>query len=243
MIKLVKLLLFAQGRRRMLRLLKALAASMLLSSLALAANPKTVRGAAVSGARLDNGTVRVSILNLSQHGITGWTLAITQRLSNGQASYEEHTEDYGPPEDTHKGVHSGDAIEYTEPAQDGAQTVDAQLVVVFYDDQTAEVKNERSFEDTMKVRRANAIALQQTAEAFKNAAADASPRERAAHDFDELQRNADTNKADRGFLSSYAGVAASAPRGQERDFMQRQAKQLQRMADNSTRHATIRRLP
>lgn len=87
-------------------------ALLLLAGSTLAANPQNVvghtdttkmHGADVTRIETGNDAAKITIRNLSGHGITGWTLALTQHPTNGKQVYGEHTEDYGVSASTHKG--------------------------------------------------------------------------------------------------------------------------------------------
>jgi hypothetical protein len=219
-------------------------AVVLSASLALAAG-KSVTGVMVTDVAMGPENATITLTNTSKHDVTGYSIGITQQLANGQEIYSERTEDFGPSAFTHKALRSGETSEQTivfdQPG--GVKSVRADVIVAIYDDQTAEVTNDRTFKDTLATRRKIANALQQSAVVFENAAADAAPRDRAAHDFEALAQNATSNQANVEFLKANAAVAASAPAGEEREFLQNYASQLKQKADAFTRHATIRRLP
>ena len=218
-------------------------AVVLSANLAMAAG-KSITGVMVTDVAMGPEKATITVTNTSKHDVTGYSLAITQQLANGREIYSERTEDFGPSAFTHKALRSGETSEQTIVFdQPRVRSVRADVIVAIYDDQTAEVKNDRTFKDTLATRRKIANALQQSAVVFENAAADAAPRDRAAHDFEALVQNATSNQASVEFLNENAAVAASAPAGEEREFLQNYASQLKQKADAFTRHATIRRLP
>jgi hypothetical protein len=216
---------------------------LLIVSTLFAATPRAVTGASVTSLQFVDQTATVTISNTSQRDITGYSLGITAHLVNGSTSYSERTEDYGPAAFTHKALHPGETSEQTITFGPEVGSVNAEVVVAIYDDQTAEVKNERAFQDTITMRQSIAQALQLSATVFRDAAADANPSARAQHDFAELIKNADASHANKHYLESHEALAKNAPAGEERQFFQAHADRLQQQADLFARHAQIRSLP
>ena len=212
---------------------------LLLSTLALGQN-RPIAGLQLSGLQFANGIATITVANTSHCDITGYSLGISARLRDGSQLYSERTEDFGPIAVTHKALHPGETSEQVIPYDNPeVQSVGAEVIVVIYDDQTAEVKNERTFQDTIRTRRGIATAIRESVTVFKAASADTSPRERAKRDFDQLMRNHGSNKANLEFLRSSASVAASAPSGHEREYLREHASILLQKAEAFERYGEI----
>ncbi len=200
-----------------------------------------IGGAKVTSVSLERGKATITVQNVSQHDITGFTLGLTSHFLDGKESYDERTEDYGPFSITGKALHPGDTSVEVKDYGSTLQGLDAILIVVIYDDQTAEVSNDRAFADTMRTRKAIARALQVASSTLRSADSDPQPNVRAAQDIKKTLQTDDT--ADKVTLNGVTKLLSEAPSGGEREFVHAQAMRLETEAVAFEQHAKIRRLP
>ena len=262
----------------------------LLTFLPVGTAAVAITGAAVTGVSLENNaggqeaTATIRILNTSQHAITALVVRYREHYSDGKTNSGQHFEDYGPRDNPPGGIASanGQTIHKIAPGESSEhvehfglatlcescspeipQSVEAEVIVAIYDDQTAEVEDDAAFENIIQIRRGDAEAAREAAKVFHDAAADQSPRDRAKRDFDALISNSEAKPANisdptctgtgcdprksayEGKLKSNADLAASAPADtkEERTFFQSYARKLKQDADLFTRYCDIRRLP
>jgi hypothetical protein len=213
------------------------------SSLAVA------QGRAITGAKavatFADGKATIEVINTSQHSITGYAIGITASLINGGSRYSERIKDYGPPVLNLTPLRPGDTAEEIALFPPSVTSVDAKVIVAIYDDQTADVLKEDTFEHLVLTRQQIGAAIQVCAQIFRNASLDPAPRSRARADFLKAIADRETGVllADKGFLESDAGEAEKAPPDNETSFMADQAKLRQRQAIAYERYARVTRLP
>jgi hypothetical protein len=215
-----------------------------------------VKGATAS-AELTDGTVKVTVANVSQHDITGFVVRVSCKQPNGQTTSASHSTEYGAPAFTHKALNPGETTEVMIPMTQIVSVEDAEVIVAIYSDQTAEVKDELSFNDIIDRRQGLADALQMTADAVKAAVRDtdsgltsAPPNVFAQQILQRLLDKGGAGRIDAGdkmFLQSLLqeeiDTLKTAPAGREREFVQGEANRLQKRATLAQKHADVRRLP
>ena len=112
-----------------------------------------VKGATAS-AELTDGTAKVTVANVSQHDITGFVVRVSCKQPNGQTTSASHSTEYGVPAFTHKALNPGETTAVMIPMTQIVSVEDAEVIVAIYSDQTAEVKDELSFNDIIDVGKA-----------------------------------------------------------------------------------------
>jgi hypothetical protein len=215
-----------------------------------------VKGATVTNAEFTNGSVKITVTNVSQLDITGFVIGVTCKHPNGETSWGSKTEDSGP----HLPLfHPGETkeLETSCPTIPESVGVDAEVVVAIYSDHTAEVKDERSYNDLIDHRQGVADGLEMIAGAVKEAllATDsgltsAPPNVHAQQILQILLKKAragSINAGDKMFLQSLLqgeiDTMKTAPAGREREFVQGEANRLQKQATQAQKYADVRRLP
>jgi hypothetical protein len=191
-----------------------------------------------------DGKAKIEIINNSQHSITAYAIGITASLTNGGSKYSERIKDYGPPA-LETPLRPGDTAEEIALFPPSVTSVDAKVIVAIYDDQTADVLKEDTFEHLVLTRQQIGAAIQVCAQIFKNASLDPAPRSRARADFSKAITDRETGDllADKGFLESDAEEAEKAPVDNEASFMADQAKLRDRQAAAYKPYTAVRRLP
>lgn len=142
----------------------------------IAAANAAVNGTKVTNVSVANGDATITITNTTQHAVTAWAVETLTTQEDGTPVRLQHLEEYGVGK-----LKPGEHIEYTQNAK--TNNITASVIVAFYDDNTAEVGDDDAFHQILDARVATAEALSLSAEIFKNAVSDDSPRERAKRDF------------------------------------------------------------
>lgn len=157
------------------------------------------------------GAATIQTRNTSKKDISGYVIVATTMYSDGRTERREHGHDYGPRITYEKfgllrpGMNSQDVIDFAPSPDETLQTVDANVVVVIFSDQTAEVTDEQAFDNHMRARRQAASELAQSVDILKAALKDASdehPGRKAAELAKAaiLSAKADRERKGTGFL-------------------------------------------
>lgn len=204
-------------------------------------------------------TATIQTTNTSQKDITGYVIKAVATYASGKTEGDEHSRDFGPRTTYEEfgllrpGMSSQDLIHFTPRENDRLRHVDAQVVVVIYADQTAEVADERAFENHMSTRQAAAKSLQQSVDILRTSLSD--PGGHPSGKAVELMKQAVlSGKASRepknaGFLLEAQKYLEQAPEHaalaslSERDFVQQYLVAQEKKAASFAEYSNVQRLP
>jgi hypothetical protein len=127
--------------------MKAASVTLLCLSFLAAAYAVTPEGAVVQHVTIQDATATITVLNQSQHGITGFTLGIDTTMPDGKVDHSEYTTDYGPRGKTLL-PHQTEDVKYPAASVD----VKAKVVVAIYSDGTAETEKKATLDQILSVR-------------------------------------------------------------------------------------------
>jgi thiol:disulfide interchange protein len=123
-----------------------------LASLLIVAKTFAITGAIVIGVHLEDQKATITILNTTKHNITCYTVHLKEHHADG-TEYDGHsyTEDLG----TESSVAPASTREAHVVVDPEVKSVEAEAVVVVYDDRTAQVKpgEERELESIKETRK------------------------------------------------------------------------------------------
>lgn len=223
--------------------LKAVGIALLgLAVQATAANDEEVAGLKVVHVEVVDKTATITIQNVSQTDVTGYTILIDTVFADGHKVTSGRTLDYGPL--MGQALHPGESTQEVVPAYHAIASVNARAVVAFYADQTAEATDERLLTETMDQRKNIAETLQLEADALQSAMTEAEPKKAAQQKMQKLldDRRAERNHATQSFLEGTLSAVNQTPEGAEqRGILQEHADLLQRHAVAFAAYANVRR--
>jgi thiol:disulfide interchange protein len=138
-------------------------AALALASFLIVAKTFAVTGAIVIGVRLEGQKATITILNTAKHNITCYSVHLKEHHADG-TEYDGHsyTEDLG----TESSVAPGSTREAHVVVDSEVKSVEAEVVVVVYDDRTAQVKpgEERELEGIKETRKKLAANMAKSAD-------------------------------------------------------------------------------
>jgi hypothetical protein len=201
-----------------------------------------VSGASIQTITLDQKTASITVLNTSDRDITGYTVALTATFEGGRERRSEYTTDYGPL--TGKVLRAHQTA--TEPYQwqEAPLTVDGKVIVVIYNNGTAEADTKETLNQIVSVRAAIAKALRFSADTLNAALSYPKPSEYA-----RVRLQAIVAEKDKSFNQSYLqgtlSVVEDASKNtqHERDILQANAARFDKEATAFQAYANVRRLP
>jgi hypothetical protein len=210
---------------------------------------------AVTGVHLENNKAKITILNSSQHNIIACAIRLTEQYSDGRVERGHIHIEYLAAEENPdipfaKSLHPGETFEIDQIYDPGSiQAVAAKVAVAIYDNQTAEVTDERTFQDILETTRADASAYRASANAVKVALSDPDPRARAKAEMEKLLNGAEGEpsvygSSYRSSLKQFADVVNRTSADNPVENLRKQADYFNHSADVTERfYGQIRRLP
>jgi hypothetical protein len=221
--------------------MRYLACLLILSTAAAFA---AVAGVKVTNVNVADNNVTVIITNTTQHIVTAWALEIIGTRADGKPIQWQDGQEYGPPSLGDRNLKPGEHTAYVDSVPKGVTGLKAHVVLAIYDDQTAEVADERAFEAVIAKRAAIGKAFSVSAQIFKDASLDQAPRKRAERDLDSAIGSAKTTKTEVQFLKTDKAMLDRAPKdATAATFMLEQAQYRQAHAAAwNADFANVRRL-
>lgn len=241
---------------------KWLSPLLFVCSLAFASDSTSlsVSGAVATVQHIDAsaGTATIQTTSASKKDISGYVIVAATTYADGRSERREHGHDYGPRITYERfgvlrsGMSSQDVVRFAPSADETLQTIDVRVVVVIFSDQTAEVTDERAFENHMRARREAASELNQSVDILRAVLKDGSderPSSKAA-DLAKaaiLSAKASSEKKDMGFLGEMqkhmeqTRDLAMAANVSEREFVKQYLSEEEAKAASFAEYCDVRR--
>jgi hypothetical protein len=190
--------------------------------LCLSLSAFALNGASVQQVSLDKKTTSITVVNQSNHDITGFTISIDETTPDGRVEHSEYTEDYGPL--TGKTLRAHESVIETYHFGTEPTAVTAKIIVAIYNDSTAESDNKGTLDQILSVRMGIAKALRLSATTLSASLSDAKPSEYARVRLEQKLAENDAS-VDRSYLKGALEVVHIAARnsGNERGIIQENA--------------------
>jgi hypothetical protein len=209
--------------------------------LCLSLSAFAVNGAAVKEVTVDNKSALITVVNQSNHDITGFTIGIDATAPDGTVDHSEYGDDYGPL--TGKTLRAHESVVVTYPMNIDVRSTTAKIIVAIYNDGTAEADNKETLDQIISVRAGIAKALRISATTLNAALSDAKPSEYARTRLEQKLAENDAAVNQSYLRGSLEVIKAASKSSNERVILQENAARYDKEAAAFEAYANIRRLP
>ena len=213
----------------------------LMAALCCGLSYAQITGAKITSTVISGDKVTVTMQNTSAQDITGYSLGLIATFADGHIDNSEHAYDYATA-NTGQALHPGESVDQVKAFTAPLREFKASVIVAIYADRTAEVTNERAFNDIVAIRQGIANAWQLSADALDRASTDPAPIARAKHELSKAIEDAKSGKvsaAPEFVRDALTVVETQATSG---DDIRQNAAAFHQKATASTMYARITRL-